>query len=54
MTGKTILWGFGVLGGIVVMFVLGGWAFYRWQFPYGYSHSCYKILEMAEWLKVRL
>jgi hypothetical protein len=47
MTGRTILWGFGVLGGIVVMLVGGGWAFYRWEFPYGHTHSCDKILQMA-------
>jgi len=25
--------GLGVLAGIVIMFVLGGWAYYRWRFP---------------------
>jgi len=33
MWGETILWGFGVLAGIVVMFALGGCAYYRWRFP---------------------
>jgi hypothetical protein len=47
MSGKTILWGFGILGGIAVMLFVGGWAFYRWEFPYGHTHSCDKILEMA-------
>jgi hypothetical protein len=46
MTGKKMLWGFGA-GGIVVMVILGGLAYYRWQFPYGHSHSCDKILQMA-------
>ena len=31
----------------VLILVGAGWLFYRWTFPFGYSHSCDKILMFA-------
>jgi hypothetical protein len=31
----------------VATLILGGWAYYRWEFPYGYTHSCDIGLAMA-------
>jgi len=32
---------------VLVAFGGGGWLYYRWTFPYGWSHSCDKILMFA-------
>lgn len=32
---------------IVLILAGSGWLFYRWTFPYGWSHSCDKILMFA-------
>jgi hypothetical protein len=33
---------------LVLLILIGaGWSYYRWQFPYGWSHSCDKQLESA-------
>jgi len=33
--------------GTFVLLILGGWGYYRWEFPYGFTHSCDKQLELA-------
>jgi hypothetical protein len=42
-----MLWRLGALVGSVEILFLGGWVFYRWEYPYWYNHSCDKTLEMA-------
>jgi hypothetical protein len=48
MSPKTKFWSFGVLAGTVVILMLGGWIYYRLEYPRGYSTYHYNfILEMA-------
>ena len=36
-----------ILVAVAVVLVGGGWLWYKWTYPYGWSHCCDKQLEMA-------